>query len=93
MQTPQELLGKPLGVLEVAVGAGFQQRVISLPISTLSFSRMGSDSVRTVGGFFDDGDGHVGIIVDADASPGEVKEQIRAAVKDAVAHFDKRTLN
>ncbi len=90
MQTPPDFLGKQVGVVEVAVGA----TVISLPVSTLSFSRGGRDrSSRLAGGFFDDGDGHVGIIVDSDATPREVNEQIRVAVEDAVAHFDKRTLN
>ncbi len=89
MQTPPDFLGKQVGVVEVAVGA----TVISLPVSTLSFSRGGRDRARLAGGFFDDGDGHVGIIVDSEATPREVNEQIRAAVEDAVAHFDKRTIN
>jgi hypothetical protein len=90
MTTPPDFLGKQVGVVEVAVGA----TVIQLPVSTLRFTPGPRDSrSRLAGGFFDDGDGHVGIIVDSDATPRQVNEQIRVAVEDAVAHFDKRTLS
>lgn len=90
MQTPPDFPGKQVGVVEVAVGA----TVISLPVSTLGFARGGRDRAsHLAGGFFDDGDGHMGIIVDADATPREVSEQIRAGVEDALAHLGKRTLN
>jgi hypothetical protein len=76
-----------VGYVQLRVG----QSVYALPVQSARFDR---DAGSQPGGFFVEGDGaQLGILVDSDASPGEVQEQIATASADAVRHISRRFLN
>jgi len=76
-----------LGYVQLRVGP----KVYALPVQSAKFDR---DSQTAPGGFFvEDHDGELGIMVDDDASPGEVQAQIARASAEAVKHISKKFLN
>ena len=84
MQTPEIPFGKLVGVVEVAVG----DHVFKVPIEAVTFFA-DSDAGESAGGFFDDGKGHLGILVSSDATPGERDALIKKATADAVGHLSR----
>jgi hypothetical protein len=74
-----------LGYVQLRVG----QKVYALPVQAVKFDR---DSGSEPGGFFNE-DGQLGILVDSEASAGEVQQQIMRASADAVKHLSKQFLN
>jgi len=79
--------GRLIGIVQVHVG----QKVFALPVQAVSFGRDRSSIVP--GGFFSDGPGQYGIIVDGDASQSDVEAQIAAASADAIRHISKKFFN
>jgi len=78
---------KLIGFVQVHVGA----KIYALPVQAVRIER---DRTSTApGGFFHDESGQFGIIVDGDASPSVVQEQIAAASAEAVRFITKRFLN
>jgi hypothetical protein len=76
-----------LGFVQLRVGA----KIYALPVQAAKFDR---DDKSAPGGFFvQDGDGELGIMVDSDATPGEVQVQIAKASEEAARHLSKRFLN
>jgi hypothetical protein len=73
-----------LGFVQVQVGA----KVFALPVQAVRFGEEGGG-----GGFFTEQSGNIGILVNADASESEVKEQILKAAEEAVQHISRRYLN
>ncbi len=74
-----------LGYVQLRVN----QRVYALPVQAVKFDR---DATSQPGGFFDE-EGQLGILVDSEASEGDVKEQIMTASADAVRHISKKFTN
>jgi len=78
---------KLIGFVQVHVGA----KIYALPVQALRVDR-DRESTRP-GGFFHDESGGFGILVDSDASPSAVQEQIAAASAEAVRFITRRFLN
>jgi hypothetical protein len=76
-----------LGYLQLQVGA----QTYALPVQAAPLAK--ADGTSTPGGFFVEGTGKFGILVDSDASAAEVQEQIKRASLDAVRHISQRFLN
>ena len=79
--------GRLIGIVQVHVGS----KVFALPVQAVSFGRDRTSMVP--GGFFSEGPGQYGIIVDGNASQPEVEAQIAAASADAVRHISRRFFN
>jgi hypothetical protein len=77
--------GRLLGFVRVLIGG--QQ--FELAVQSMTFEK---DSERTAGGFFVN-EGHLGILVDEDASPEGVQAQIERGTEDAVRHLSQKYLN
>ena len=79
--------GRLIGVVQVHVGA----KVFALPVQAVS---VGRDRLSTVpGGFFSEGPGQYGIIVDGDASQSDVEAQIAAGSAEAIRHLSRKFFN
>jgi hypothetical protein len=81
-----------LGYVQLRVG----QKVYALPVQAARFDR--DDAKTQPGGFFIEGEiegqgGQLGILVDSEATAGEVREQIALGSAEAVRHISKRFLN
>jgi hypothetical protein len=74
-----------LGFVQVQIGA----KIIALPVQAVRFGDVGISA----GGFFTEQSGNFGILVNADASEKEVREQILQASEEAVRHLSRRYLN
>ena len=76
-----------IGVVQVHIGA----KVFALPVQAVSVGRDCSSIVP--GGFFSEGPGQYGIIVDGDASQSDVEAQIAAGSAEAVRHISQKFFN
>jgi hypothetical protein len=76
-----------LGFVQVRCG----KRVLSLPIEAMAIHK--DLGTKRPGGFFTDGQGACGILVDGEASAAAVRAQIEKGIADAVAHLSRATLN
>jgi hypothetical protein len=76
-----------LGYVQLQVGS----KIFALPVQAVPLTR--PDGTSTPGGFFTEDSGECGIIVDSEASPLDVQEQIQKASLDAVQHISKKYLN
>ena len=76
-----------LGYVQLQVGA----KVFALPVQAAPL-RLADGKEQPGGLFFEEG-GHLGILVDSDASDGDVRAQIQKASLDAVAHISKKLMN
>jgi hypothetical protein len=77
-----------LGYVQVQVGP----KTYARPVQAVHFERDTSES-GPPGGFFTEESGQLGIIVDGDASEGDVQAQIMKASEDAVRHISQKFLN
>lgn len=66
-------------------------RVFALPVQAVKFDR--DRSSTPPGGFFSDGAGQYGILVDGDASASDVQAQIADASAEAVRYISSKFLN
>ena len=85
--------GRLLGFVQVRVGA----KVFALPVQAVHFER-DQESDAPAGGFFaekgaEEGPDEYGILVDDEASPSDVQEQIAKGSAEAVRHISQRFLN
>ncbi len=80
-----EVSGKLLGFVRVVVGG----HVFDLTVQSMHIDK---DGANEVGGFFSK-DGQLGILVDDNATPPEVKEQIEKGTAEAVRHLSQKFLN
>jgi hypothetical protein len=78
---------KFLGYVQLQVGS----RVWALPVQAAPLQR--GDGTKEPGGFFAEETGKLGILVDSEASAGDVKDQIQRASLDAAKHISKKFLN
>jgi hypothetical protein len=76
-----------LGYVQLQVGA----KVFALPVQAVPLKK--ADGSTQPGGFFTEDSGQWGIIVDSEATPEGVEEQIQRASEDAVRHISKKYLN
>jgi hypothetical protein len=76
-----------LGYLQLQVGT----QTYALPVQATPLNR--PDGTSLPGGFFVEGTGKLGILVDSAASADEMQRQIQAASLDAVRHISRRFLN
>lgn len=76
-----------LGYVQLQVGS----QVFALPVEAAPLKR--DDGSIEGGGFFLEESGSYGILVDSDASPPDVQEQIQRASQDAVKHISQKFLN
>ncbi len=76
-----------IGYVHVRVGS----EVVALAVQSVPLVRDGG--AATPGGFFSDGAGEYGILVDSAGGDREVQNQIDRAIGDAVAHISRRVLN
>jgi hypothetical protein len=76
-----------LGYVQLQVGS----KIFALPVQAVPLTR--PDGTSAPGGFFTEDSGECGIIVDSEASPLDVQEQIQKASLDAVQHISKKYLN
>jgi hypothetical protein len=67
--------------------------VFTVPVQAVSFTRDGADAGARGGGFFAEPSGQLGILVDGDAPPSDVQEQIDRAIADAARHLSRKFLN
>jgi hypothetical protein len=79
-----------LGFVQVRVGS----QTYAVPVQSVRFERDQSSGAPAGGFFVDEGgaDGY-GILVDGDASEGDIEAQIKRASEDAVRHISKQFLN
>jgi hypothetical protein len=75
-----------LGYVQLRVG----ERLYALPVQAVHFDR---DSGASPGGFFDDQQGELGILVDGEASESDVQAQIESASEEAVRYFSRKYLS
>jgi hypothetical protein len=85
--------GRFLGFVQVRVGA----QVFALPVQAVHFERDQSGG-GPAGGFFtekgaEEGADQFGILVDEDATPGDVRAQIERGSAEAARHIGQRYLN
>jgi len=76
---------KLVGVVQLRVGS----KTYAVPVQAVKFDR---DSRSEPGGFFDE-NGQLGILVDSEASEGEVQRQIVRASAEAAQYLSKKLLN
>jgi hypothetical protein len=76
-----------LGYVQVQVGS----RVFALPVQAAPLSH--ADGTKEPGGFFSEESGKFGILVDSEASDGDVQAQIQRASLDAAKHISQKYLN
>lgn len=76
-----------LGYVQLQVGT----KTFALPVQAAPLKR--ADGSTKPGGFFTEDSGQFGILVDSEASDGDLQEQIQKASLDAVAHISKKFLN
>lgn len=75
-----------VGYVQVRIGS----QVYALAVQAVPFSK---DGQAHAGGFFADTSGHIGILVDGNATPEEQRAQIAKATEDAVTHLSRPFLN
>ena len=78
-----------LGYVQLQVGS----KVFALPVEAAPLNVKKPDGSLEVSGFFLEDSGSFGILVDADASPADVQDQIQRASLDAVRHISHKFLN
>ena len=78
---------KFLGYVQLQVGS----KVFALPVQAAPLHR--PDGTKEPGGFFAEDSGKLGILVDSEASAGDVQDQIQRASLDAAKHISKKFLN
>jgi hypothetical protein len=78
---------KFLGYVQLQVGS----RVFALPVQAAPLQK--ADGTREPGGFFAEDSGKLGILVDSEASAGDMQAQIQRASIDAAKHISKKFLN
>ncbi len=76
-----------IGYVHVRVGS----EVVALAVQSVPMVHDGG--AAKPGGFFTDGAGEYGILVNSQGSAGDVQEQVDHAIADAVAHISRRVLN
>ena len=76
-----------LGYVQLQVGS----KVFALPVQAAPLKKPDGSLEPT--GFFLGDSGTFGILVDADASPADVQDQIQKASLDAVRHISHKFLN
>ena len=77
-----------LGYVQVQIGS----QTYALPVQAVHFERDRASS-RPAGGFFTEESGEYGIIVDGDASEGDMQAQIKKASAEAVRFISQKLLN
>lgn len=87
MSDIEHLGARFLGYVQLHVGS----KVFALPVQAVALKR--ADGTTVPGGFVNEGAGQYGILVDIDASPGDVKVQIEKASEAALRHISKQFLN
>ena len=78
---------KFIGFVQLRVGS----KVFALAVQAVPLARQ--DGSSQPGGFFIERPGEYGIIVDSDASPENVQEQIKRASEEAARHIGRAFLN